>query len=669
MSAHGITPARLVFDADGVPHAADYNDRYHPRIGAAAQARHVFLTGNHLPARWAQRRRFTIVETGFGLGNNFLATWDAWRRDPQRCERLHYVSVEAHPLTPDDLQRCHAASSWPELAAALQRAWPALTPGLHPIGFDDGRVQLLLAFGDVRAMLRELDVAADAFFLDGFAPDRNPAMWTPEVLRGLARHARDGATAATWSVARNVADGLRSAGFNVARADGIGGKREILHASFAPRFERRRSPRSAPSDERHALIVGAGLAGAWAAHALTQQGWRCTVFERHARPALEASGNPAGLFHGTLHGDDAAHARFNRAAALAAARALASWLMSAPGPAASRQSPRAGQGNSGTARRLLENDGVPGSIGGLLRVQGPDDDVGSMRARLAALCLPPDYVQALDAAQASGLAGIELASAAWYYPQGGWVDPAALVDALLRTPGVTLRTQAAVSALVREGDAWTLLDVNGQPSARAATVVLANAADALRLRPGAAWPLARARGQVSWWPRAPAGAPRPRLPLAGAGCAMLLPGGGLYCGATSTPNDDDQDVRNADHAFNIERLARLTGWRAPTDPAPQGRVAWRVQTPDRLPIVGPLAAADAAGSANIAGRPPTRLRDVEREPGLFALAALGSRGLTWAPLAGLTLAAWISGAPMPIEARLRDAIDPARWRVRAARRA
>ncbi|HMQ73086.1 MAG TPA: tRNA (5-methylaminomethyl-2-thiouridine)(34)-methyltransferase MnmD, partial [Rubrivivax sp.] len=181
-----LTPARIEIDADGVPQASDYGDRYHPREGAAAQAREVFLAGNGLPARWAGRAGFTLLETGFGLGNNFLATWQAWRDDPARPRTLHFVSIEAHPPTRADLQHCHAASPWPGLAAALIAAWPPAVDGLHPIDFDEGRVRLLLAFGDAGRIVRELDLAADALLLDGFAPDRNPAMWTRELMQGLS---------------------------------------------------------------------------------------------------------------------------------------------------------------------------------------------------------------------------------------------------------------------------------------------------------------------------------------------------------------------------------------------------------------------------------------------------------------------------------------------------
>ena len=208
MKTAPVVAADLAFDAEGVPFSARFGDRYHPRQGAFAQAAHVFLAGNELPRRWQGRDRFVILETGFGLGNNFLAVWNAWRADPQRSRRLHFISIEKHPFAAADLRRAHARSPHPELARALVAAWPPLTPNLHRLTFDGGRVELLLALGDIDAWLPEIVATVDAFFLDGFAPDRNPAMWQPRVFKALARLAAAGATAATWSAANAVRAGL-----------------------------------------------------------------------------------------------------------------------------------------------------------------------------------------------------------------------------------------------------------------------------------------------------------------------------------------------------------------------------------------------------------------------------------------------------------------------------
>ncbi|HXZ52689.1 MAG TPA: tRNA (5-methylaminomethyl-2-thiouridine)(34)-methyltransferase MnmD, partial [Burkholderiales bacterium] len=166
-----LVPAELAFAADGTPYSSAYGDVYHSAAGGPAQARHVFLAGNGLPGRWAGRRVFTVLEAGFGLGLNFLATWAAWRTDPQRCARLHYVSVEKHPFRGNDLARLHARyAELAPLAAELRAAWPLLVPGLHRLEFDSGRMVLTLAFADLAEALPQLRLAADAIYLDGFAP-------------------------------------------------------------------------------------------------------------------------------------------------------------------------------------------------------------------------------------------------------------------------------------------------------------------------------------------------------------------------------------------------------------------------------------------------------------------------------------------------------------------
>ncbi|HKW84859.1 MAG TPA: tRNA (5-methylaminomethyl-2-thiouridine)(34)-methyltransferase MnmD, partial [Burkholderiaceae bacterium] len=423
-----IVPAPLQRDADGILRSVEYGDVYHPRVGALQQARHVFIGGNELPARWRGRRHFVILETGFGLGNNFLATWQAWRDDPERCERLTFVSIERHPLVRDDLRDAHTGSPLQALSDSLVAAWPPLTPDLHQLVFESGRVRLLLGLGDVQDWLPELRLRADAFYLDGFAPARNPRMWDTRVCRALARLAAPGATLATWSAASALRADLVSAGFDVRTAGGIGGKRDITLARYAPRFVPR-GPASAArpaSDERRALIVGAGLAGCAAAWALAEHGWQTQLLDRRAHIAAEASGNPAGLFHGIVNADDGAHARFNRAAAFEARRAVAI---------------------------AMAEHRASGSAAGLVRLEHAVD-VEALRAILARLNLPPDYVQALTPHAIAECTGIAQPSPGWFYPAGGWVDPAALARSFVERAGGLARFQgdAEVHALRRGGE-------------------------------------------------------------------------------------------------------------------------------------------------------------------------------------------------------------------------
>ncbi|CAD5372873.1 tRNA (mnm(5)s(2)U34)-methyltransferase / FAD-dependent cmnm(5)s(2)U34 oxidoreductase [Rubrivivax sp. A210] len=636
MKSLPLEPAQIEFSADGgPPRAPRYGDLYHPQIGALAQARHVFLGGNGLPARWGGRTRFVVLETGFGLGNNFLATWDAWRRDPARCERLIYVSIERHPPYRVDLARAHVASDLPDLAAQLVAAWPPLVAGLQTLEFEGGALQLLLGLGDASELLPGLRLAGDAFYLDGFAPARNPQMWQPRVLKALGRCAAAGATAATWSVARELREGLQTAGFAVDLAPGIGGKREITRGRFAPRYAPRPLPTAAVPEARSALVVGAGLAGAAVALALARQGLAVTVFERRAMAAAETSGNPAGIFHGSVHADDGPYARLFRAGALAAQREFLQAL----------------------------REGVPGRIDGLLRL-AEGEGGGELLQRLG---LPADYVAALDRATASARAGVALPQSAWLYGGGGWISPADWVRHALARPGIRLVTDVDVAGLERCEDGWCLRGGDGAAQGTAPIAVLANAASASALLAPlghAAWPLGLTRGQVSFWPKA-SPATRLALPVAGDGYAIPLPDGGLLCGATRQADDVDPGLREDDHRDNLRRLQSLTGLSGPAEAELwQGRVGWRLASEDRLPI---------AGALPLPALPPGTRQDqarlLPRERGLFVLTALGARGLTLAPLLGRLIAAQATGAPWPLEQDLADAVDPARWIVRAARAA
>ena len=644
MSAGPLRAARIVFPADGgPPEAPDFGDVYHPRVGALAQARHVFLAGNGLPGRWAGRARFTVLETGFGLGHNLLALWEAWRADPQRPARLHVVSLELHPPTAADLARAHDRSPLPELAAALLDAWPPLAPGLHVLDFEDGRLRLTLGLGDATSLLPQLRLQADALLLDGFAPDRNAALWSPALFKALARLAAPGCTAATWSVARPVHEGLRAAGFEVTRAPGIGGKREITTAVFRPRV----APRGpvplavvAPAAGLSAVVVGAGLAGAACARALAEAGVPVTVLDAAAEPATGASGNPAGLFHAIVNGEDGPYARLYRAAALRAAQVYAPAVVSGR---------------------------MAGALTGLLRLASAGQTAASMQALLQRLGLPPAVAEALDVAAAGARAGVPLAAPAWHHAHGGWIAPGEWVREQLSRPGVRFRGGSAVARLQpAEGGGWHLLAADGKRLATAALVVLANAESAATLapRPPAAWPLQRTRGQVSWWRTA--GPPALGCALAGDGYALALPGR-LLCGATQQrpgePGHDEAAPCEADHRFNLERFARLTGLPVPPVASCEGRVGWRLGSDDRLPLAGALPLADP-------GLPPSRLTQARawpRHPGLFVLTALGSRGLTLAPLLGELVAAQALGLPWPLEQDLADAVDPVRWAVRAVR--
>lgn len=650
-----LISATLAFRDDGTPFSPAYDDIYHSAAGAFAQAEHVFLRGNGLPERWRARRLFTVVETGFGIGGNFLATWAAWRADPHRCDRLAFVSIEKHPFSANDLRTLHArvvaGTTVAELAGQLTQAWPMLTPGLHRLEFEDGRVTLTIAFGDALELLPKLWLRADAFYLDGFSPAKNPELWSAAIFKALARLAGDRATLATYTCAGHVRRGLAEAGFECEKADGFAGKRAMLVGRFAPRWRVRRHEPPLPyaASERHAIVVGAGLAGCALIDRLAARGWRITLVERHPRVGSEASGNPAGVFHPLLARDENVASRITRTGFL---YALTRWQMLE----------RAGHDFARTGE-------------GLLQLAQDDGEASALTQAIESLGYPHELVRAMSSTEAQAAAGVAVAGGGWWYPQGGSLDPAALCAALCANAGDKLawRVGTAAERIERDGDAWVVFDENDEVIARSSVVIFANARDAARLAGLNHAPTRIVRGQLTRLP--PSASPALQLPVIGDGYAVPL-ADGLLTGATYDLDDEGRELRVESHADNLARLARLlpgfarargTEPNAALDPATlTGRVAFRCVTSDRLPMIGALAdeAASERDAQSLRGAWPL---DLPRAPGLYGSFAFGSRGLVWASLGAELVASQLEGEPWPIERDLAEALDPARYLLRALR--
>lgn len=642
--AEPLIPARLSSTADGTPYSEAYGDVYHSAAGGPGQARHVFLAGNGLPERWRGRRRFVILETGFGTGVNFLSTWAAWRADAQPRGQLHYLAAEKHPFTVADLARIHAR--WPELASLAERlraAWPCLVPGYHQLDLDDadqGGVRLTLMLGDAAGCLERLTARVDALYLDGFAPQRNPDMWSPELLRRLGRLASPGATLATWCVAGAVRDALAGAGFRLERRPGYGGKRQMLTGTHTGMPDQSPAGWVAPEDgERHALIVGAGLAGCACARSLARRGWRVTLLERHDGPAREASGNLAGIVRPLLSLDDNIASRFTRAAYLHALRVWRGFDAQGVGP-----------------RRAAR---------GVLQIARDPAHEARQRAVIAAHAYPADYARFVEADAAADLTGWPVAAGGWLFPAGGWASPPSVCAANLAAAEDRVRGLfgQGVEHLRRQDGLWRALDSAGRVIAEAPVVVLAGGARSGELVQAAGLNLSRVRGQVTH-------IPAPRLPpfrLVMSRDGYVIPDvDGVVCAGASYSFDDDPEARAKDDAGNLARLELiLPGTTSALEPgALAAKVGFRAVPPDRLPLVGQLpdlTAMPADGAARLATLP--------RQAGIFGLLGLASRGLVWAQLAAELLAAQLDGSPLPLENDLVAAVDPARFWLRRARKA
>lgn len=639
--------AELDWDENGQPQSRRYGDVYFSRASGLAETAHVFLRPNRLAERFSalqDGQRLVIGETGFGTGLNFLCAWRLFQQQARPGALLHFISVEKHPLTPNDLQR--ALALWPDLqdlAQQLLEQYVAVNPGYQQFRF--GPVTLTLMVGDALDCLGSLDAQVDAWFLDGFAPSKNPDMWQPELFEQLARLSAPQATLATFTSAGIVRRGLQMVGFNIERIPGFGFKRESLQGCFdgqpahpgKPWFAR---PTHRPA-KRHALVIGAGLAGCASAASLAARGWQVTLLERHLTIAAEGSGNPQGVLYLKL----SAHGT-----------ALTQLALS----------------GFGLTRRLLHNlhEGVEWAPCGVLQLAF--DEKEAQRQEALQRVFSPSLLHRLERAQAEEQAGVALASGGLFFPDGGWVNPPSLCRWLIDHPAIHLRTHQHPVELQRAGELWQACE-NGSVLAEAPVVILAGAADVSRFAQSAWLPLKRIRGQITALPATEQSSSLKTV-LCAEGYVGPARNGVHTLGASFNFTDSGLQPSKEEHLDNLRLLEGISPalyLNLAIDPTAvdsmEGRVAMRCTSPDYLPIIGPMADAGAfAESYAILRRDARQVPDTPCPwlDGLYVNTAHGSRGMITAPLSGELLAAWIDGAPLPVPRAIAEACHPSRFLLR-----
>ena len=611
-----LTQPEIDWKDDGTPVARAAGDVYFTAGDGLGETRAVFLAGCSLPEAWSGRETFTIAETGFGTGLNFLAAWDLWRETrPSPTAFLHFVSYEGFPLAREDAAR--ALSAWPELADLSERliaVWPGPVRGVRHFIWPEDGVTLTLHLADIAESLPDSIYHADAWFLDGFSPAKNQAMWAPDLFKWISERSVPGTPAATFTVAGAVRRGLAEAGFSVAKAPGHGRKRERLEARLAtppsPEPDVYGLSRPLPRANRVA-ILGAGIAGASAAHALAQLGADPVIFDPEDGPASGGSGNPMGLVMPRLDAGDTAQARLLVDAYLAARHMYA---------------------------------GRPGVTETNVR-QVPKDDAETARFEKL-LADPPLPLEDLEALSGGGV----------LHKRALIVEPAKLIPSLLE--GVEQHYGAApeVDLAART--------VNG---AAFDAIILANGMAVGGMLP---WLGLEARmGQVDFT-EGPADVP----PFAMAsGTYALALGPKRLWGATFDKVAPDtlpftSDAAREENLKGVETLSPY--WIRDTANADiVSRASLRATTSDRLPLIGAVPDHDAfletfAGMRK--GRPADA--DAPLLERVFISSGFGARGFTWGPWAGSVLAARLCGAPAPASRSALEAIAPTRLLLRALKR-
>ena len=304
----------------------NYNDIYFQADIGMAEKQHVFLKGNNLPKNWQQHAHFTIAETGFGTGLNFLNTFKLWHKNNNGKQHLHYISCELHPFKRQQLQQILVA--FPELeeySKELLEKYPTiLTYGFHRLHFQQYNLTLTLIFADCVTAFEQLQANVDAWFLDGFGPSKNPNMWSDRLFRVIANLSHINTSLATFTVARKIRDGLSAVGFSINKAPGFGQKREMLTAQMGKdAVTKEKQPWAQTFKAKKAktyAVIGAGIAGLSLADKLQQQGRKVVLFDRQRQPCLETSGNPQAMIMPALTLNDSPEARFYLTAFLYALR-------------------------------------------------------------------------------------------------------------------------------------------------------------------------------------------------------------------------------------------------------------------------------------------------------------------------------------------------------------
>jgi tRNA 5-methylaminomethyl-2-thiouridine biosynthesis bifunctional protein len=552
---------------------------------------------------WCTQARYTVFDSDYGDGAAFRVLADVWRTDPHRSPHLHVIAL--------------CAQSEPD----------CLLPGFHRIPQTEPGLTLDLLSAPIGDALGQLAARVDLFRLHGL---ENAGA---DFAHALARVAAPQARLLGQGLTPEQVAALEAQGFVFepgTEAERLAGKQKARFASRKPR------PPQPPAPERRAIVLGAGIAGSAACERLCARGWEVTLVERHEKPAMEASGNRAGIFMPLVSRDDNIPTRLTRAAYL---YALRHWER---------------LGGIGPGRA------IEGAACGVLQLARDPGHAEVQRAIAAGGALPSGFAEWLERPQAEAILGLPAPDGGWLFRQGGWARPGSVCEAMLAACGGRLQQRFGVGSvrIAREDEQWLVHDEHGAVVARAPVLILANGAGATQVPHAAPLPLTALRGQVSHLPADML----PALPVVLCREAYLTPPShGIVSAGATYDLDDNPELSPASHEENLQRVRGLLSDPKAAQGAPlQGRVGFRCIAPDRLPLVGRLPDFAAAGNTE-------RLREVPRHPGLYALLGYASRGLIWAGWAAELLAAQLEGEPLPLESALVDALDPARFVLRARR--
>lgn len=670
--------AQVHFNDNGTPVADHFDDVYFSNDSGIDETQHVFMAGNNIAERWetCTQSTFVIAETGFGTGLNFLVAMRAFSEfrlthPSHPLKQLYFISTEKFPLPQEDLVR--ALSAFPTLqseAQMLTKDYPIGLEGCHRLAFPECSTTLDLWIGDVHALLPQWHTPKegliDAWFLDGFAPSKNPDMWTEGLFNQMARLSKEGTTFATFTAAGIVKRGLADVGFAVNKVKGFGRKRDMLtgvfelqNSSTNHRLRRPPGPYFRYNNEpltpnQHVVVVGSGLSAAATCLSLAKRGIPTTLCFDKESLATGASGNPQGGFYPQLHSEASIPSRLQAHSFLFARQTYATLVSRYPS--------------------------VAHDFCGVIQLGFNQNTQQRQKKLVQSDVWPEQLIKGIDAKTASRLANVDLLYAGLLIERGGWIAPGPLVNAMIeeaqRVGDLTLlanhRYVSHSKTVDGYGDALqvSFSTPHKDVSIHADHLVLCPGAEAIKLDAFNSLPLRPVRGQVE---AVPAQSPLSDLKTVVCHKGYLTPAlnGRHALGSTYVKNDIQTHVRKTESEMN------LSTHRQALQSSPlmsnlvhdnTARAAIRLGSPDHQPLVGQLydfrtlkpTFADLG-----LGKP---LERVDTLPGsaVSTVTCLGSRGLTTAPLMAEILISSLLGEPLPLNNDLLNAVNTSRFMVREA---
>nr|WP_283633888.1 bifunctional tRNA (5-methylaminomethyl-2-thiouridine)(34)-methyltransferase MnmD/FAD-dependent 5-carboxymethylaminomethyl-2-thiouridine(34) oxidoreductase MnmC [Alteromonas macleodii] len=676
--------AQVHFNESGTPVADHFDDVYFSNDSGIDETQHVFVAGNDLAERWQQWRNptFVIAETGFGTGLNFLVAMRAFNEfraaNPDHpLKRLYFITTEKFPLPQQDMQR--ALEAFPALkdeAQALASLYPMGLEGCHRLHFDNHSTTLDLWIGDVHELLPQwhspVNGLIDAWFLDGFAPSKNPDMWTDALFSQMARLSKTGTTFGTFTAAGIVKRGLAGVGFTIKKRNGFGRKRDMLTGVFDQDHENVQHKLRLPAGPYYryvngsldktskVAVVGSGLAAATACLALVKRGICTTLYFDGDTLASGASGNPQGGFYPQLHSEASIASRIQAHSFLYARQAYDHTIEHAK------------------ACGLAD---VAHDFCGVIQLSF-NDKVAERQNKLAAADVWPEaLIKPVDSKEVSDIANLALPYSGLYIGLGGWLSPPQLVTAMieeaLQSGKLTLKPnhtyvshEAVETTKQRVQIRFNLDSAENEEVITADHLILALGAGAVNASDFDSLSLRPVRGQVE---AVPTQTPIEQLNTVLCHKGYMTPvfEGRHALGSTYVKNDLSTNVRGDETETNLathEQALANTDIVQALQHDGKARAATRLGSPDHQPVVGALHNFDSLKELYTmlgVGKPLTSAPVLPNSV-VSTLTCLGSRGLTTAPLMAEVLVSSLCKEPLPLSNDLLNAVNTSRFMTREA---